>query len=73
MLSGSQLANKKKFRICTKYFDSSNIFFLNSAVDLPEYTKVHNYFINLINNKKTILWPNIQPSISRAKNVENLY
>ena len=41
-----------KTRILTKYFDFSNIFFLDSALELSKYTRINNHSINLLNNKQ---------------------
>ena len=38
--------------IFTKYFNIFDIFSSNSKVELLKYTKINNYFINLLNNKQ---------------------
>ena len=45
------LLNIKKINIFTKYFNFANIFLFNSIVELPEYTSINNYLINLIRDK----------------------
>ena len=48
------LPTKEKTRILTEYSDFSNIFSSNSAAKLPEYTKIHDYSINLQDNKQIL-------------------
>ena len=38
--------------IYIKYFNFLNIFFLDSAAKLLEYTRINNYLINLLENKQ---------------------
>ena len=38
--------------ICIEYFNFSNIFFPYSVVELLEYIKINNYFINLLNDNQ---------------------
>ena len=46
------LLMRKKTGIPTKYSDFSNILSLNSATELPEYTGINDYPIDLLNNKQ---------------------
>lgn len=42
----------KKITIPTKYLDIISVFLSHFVVNLPEYTSINNYSINLIDNKK---------------------
>ena len=42
----------KKTGIPTKYSNFSNVFFSDSVVELPEYTRNNNHLINLLDNKQ---------------------
>ena len=41
----------KKTVISAKYFNFSNVFFLDSTVELLKYTRINNYLINLLDDK----------------------
>ena len=43
----------KKTRILIEYSDFSNIFFLDSASELLEYTRINDHPINLLDNKQS--------------------
>ena len=46
------LLMSKKTGIPTKYSDFSNVFSLDSAVELLEHTRINDHFINLLDNKQ---------------------
>ena len=41
-------------KIFVKYYNFSNFFSLYSTVELLEYTKIDNHFINLLNDKQLL-------------------
>ena len=41
----------EEIRILVEYFDFSNLFSLDSAAELPEYIRINNHPINLLDNK----------------------
>ena len=43
----------EKTEIPAEYFNFSNVFSSDSAAELPEYTKINDYSINLLNNKQS--------------------
>ena len=47
----------KETRILTEYFDFSNIFFLDSAVELPEHNGINNHPIDLLDDKQLLYSP----------------
>ena len=48
------LQTSKKTGISAEYFNFSDVFSSNSVVELPEYTKINNHFINLLDNKQPL-------------------
>ena len=46
------MLTSKETRIPAEYSNFSNIFFSDSAAELPEYTKINNQSINLLDNKQ---------------------
>ena len=44
----------EKTGIPAKYFNFSNVFSSDSAVELPEHTRIHDHLINLLDNKQTL-------------------
>ena len=42
----------KETEISVKYSNFSNVFFLDSAAELPEHTGINNQLINLLDNKQ---------------------
>ena len=44
----------KKTGISAEYSNFSDVFSSNSVVELPEYTKINNHLINLLDNKQPL-------------------
>lgn len=42
----------KRIIIHIEYLDYTNVFFLDSAVELPKYININNHLIDLINDKQ---------------------
>ena len=48
----AQVTLSKSMETCTKYFDFSNVFSLDSAAELLAYGGINNYSINLFQDKQ---------------------
>ena len=46
------MLTSEKIRILAEYSDFSDIFSLDSAVELPEHTRINHHPINLLDNKQ---------------------
>ena len=47
----------EKIGILAKYSNFSNVFFSDSAAELPEYTGINDHLINLLDNKQPLYGP----------------